>query len=232
MSAPASACTRTLLDERSNGFVIDDFIADQKSVVAVAGVGIERDVENDADVETGFLHRARCPADQVAGVEGFARVFGSERRVGEGKEGDRRDAELFSFARGVHDEVDGEAFDAGHGGDGLALRLALDDEQRPDEIAGRKRALGDEPARPARFAISAQPRRRIGAVPGGGKVGTGIAVQSGCAGLAVGHRKVPTGSDCGHHGLEARRLTSRSGPGGKRSVLWRGFDIETLPYPL
>ena len=65
--------------------VVGDLVANQQAVVAVAGVGIERDVEDDADVELSFFDGARGAADQVVGVEGFAGIVRAELGFGVGK---------------------------------------------------------------------------------------------------------------------------------------------------
>ena len=55
-----------------DGLVVEDPIALHDAVVAVRGIGIERDVAEDADLRHGGLDRAACPADEIALVEGLA----------------------------------------------------------------------------------------------------------------------------------------------------------------
>ena len=50
MSQPASACDQRLLHQHRDGLVIEDDAVAQQAVMAVAGIGIERDVAEDADV--------------------------------------------------------------------------------------------------------------------------------------------------------------------------------------
>ena len=134
MSAPASACTSDLAHQRLERLVVGDLGAAHQAVVSVVRVGIERDVKHDADVEAGVFDGARRPADEIVRIERLARVFGAQLRLGVGKERDGRDAELQPPARRLRRFVDGEPLDAGHGGDRHALLLALDDEQRPDQV--------------------------------------------------------------------------------------------------
>ena len=51
MSQPASACTSACLHQRLKRLVVDDLAVAHQAVVAVAGVGVERHVEQHADVE-------------------------------------------------------------------------------------------------------------------------------------------------------------------------------------
>ena len=61
MSAPASACTSDWRTSASSVSSLAISRAAQQAVVAVARVGIERDVEDDADVEAGRLDRRASP---------------------------------------------------------------------------------------------------------------------------------------------------------------------------
>ena len=149
-SAPASACTSDWRTSTSSVSSLAISPPRTQPVVAMAGVGIERDVEDDADVEARRLDGARRAAHEVLGIEGLARVLGAQLGLGVGKERDRRDAERSRLLRGGDDVVDREALDARHGGDRHALVAALDDEERPDQVVDAEPVLGDEAARPAR----------------------------------------------------------------------------------
>ena len=105
-----------LLDEGRVGFVIQDDAVAHQAVVAVTGVGVERHVENDADVEACRLDGARRPADDVVAVEGLAGVIGLEVVRCAGKQGDGRDAEVHGFFRSGNDEVDAQTLNTGHRG--------------------------------------------------------------------------------------------------------------------
>ena len=137
-----------------------------KPVMAVTGVGVEGDVGDEAKLRKLALDRAAGAADEVAFVEGFAPLRVLELRVGIGKEGDRRDAELDRPLGLAHRLIDVQPVDARHGGDRNAALVALDQEQRPDEVARRQHMLGDQPARPVRLAIAAW---AMGEVEAGGR---------------------------------------------------------------
>jgi hypothetical protein len=87
------------------------------------------------------------PSAGSAGIPGLAPVLALRRRVRDGEERDRGDAEA-GQPRGLGDEQVGrEPFDAWHRFDGLATARALDHEQRLDEVVGRKRILAGEAPR-------------------------------------------------------------------------------------
>ena len=66
MSQPASRLHQRLLDQHRDGFVVeDDAVVAQQAVMAVAGVGIERHVAQDADLRHFLLDGADGPADQI-----------------------------------------------------------------------------------------------------------------------------------------------------------------------
>ena len=104
MSQPASACDQRLPHQHRDRLVVEDDAVAQQAVVAVAGVGIERDVAEHADVGHGLLDRADGAADEVVGVERLAAVLVAQLRVGVGEERDAGDAELrgaFGVAHGL-----------------------------------------------------------------------------------------------------------------------------------
>ncbi len=80
-----------------------------------------------------------------------------EVRLGVGEERDRRDVEPDRALRLAHGFVDAEPVDARHRRDGRALVLALDEEERPDEVVRRQHMLGNEPPRPFGLAVAAGP---------------------------------------------------------------------------
>ena len=94
MSAPASAWMSDLQDQLLDGRVVDDLVAGHEAVMAVAGVGVERDVGDDADLRHGRLDRAAGRADEVLRVERLRPGLVAARRVGVGEERDRRNAEV------------------------------------------------------------------------------------------------------------------------------------------
>ena len=79
-----------LLHQQLDGFVIEDHAVAQQAVMAVAGIGIERDVAENADVGHFFLDRADGAADEIVRIERLAAVVVAQTRIGIGKERDAR----------------------------------------------------------------------------------------------------------------------------------------------
>ncbi len=141
-------------------------------VMAVRGIGIERDVGQHADLRRGVLGRPDRAADQIVGVERLARVVAAQlgRRVGE--QGDAGNAEVARFPRPLADPVDRPARDAGQGRDRLLDPLPFGDEQRPDQVRRGQHRLGDQRAAPGGGAGAAQAK---GGKGGGGHLEPGLA---------------------------------------------------------
>ena len=64
-----------LLDQNLDGLVVDDGAVAQKAVMAMAGIGIERDIAEHAELRHLLLDGANCAADQIVGIERFAAVL-------------------------------------------------------------------------------------------------------------------------------------------------------------
>ena len=89
-----------LLDEDLDRVVVDDVagLVDQ-AVVAVRGIGVERDVGQHADLGHRILDRVDRPADQVVAVERFLGALGAKLSGVLGNKRDARDAEVGRLAR-------------------------------------------------------------------------------------------------------------------------------------
>ncbi len=98
-SAPARAWLSDWRTSAATDFVVENaevvaVLADQP-VVAVAGVGVERDVGDEAEPRELLLDRAAGAADEIALVVGLGAVLVLQMRLGVGEEGDRRNVELY-----------------------------------------------------------------------------------------------------------------------------------------
>ena len=71
--------------------VVEDGLAAQQPVVAVAGVGVERDIGDDADVRHGRLDRAHRAADQIVRVQRLRSGLVAQGAVGVGEQRDGGD---------------------------------------------------------------------------------------------------------------------------------------------
>ena len=154
MSQPASASHQRLLHQHLDRLVVDDLVAAHQAVMAVAGVGIERDVAQDADVGHFLLDGADRLADQIVGIERFAAALVAQLRIGVGEQRDAGDVELGRAHRLAHRLIDREPLDARHRGDRHARIRAVDDEQRPDQVVGGEHVLAHHAPRPFGLAVA------------------------------------------------------------------------------
>src|ERR1700730_8574440 len=136
--------------------------------MAMAGIGIERDIGDEAEIWHLALDRAASAADEIVGIERLARLLIPLARLGKGKQRECRNAKLRRLGRGPHGLVDGEALDARHGGNGLPRVFALAKEDWPDEIVRGQGVFADEPACPVRLAVAPQTLGKIESWRGGG----------------------------------------------------------------
>ena len=79
-----------LVDQDRDRLVVEDLALAQEAVMAVAGIGIERDVAQDSDIGKFLLDRADGAADQIVGIERLGSIVVAQRRVGVGEESQRR----------------------------------------------------------------------------------------------------------------------------------------------
>ena len=168
-SAPGARLVQGLARERLDRLVIeDDEIARgglaHQPVMAVARIRVERDVSDKAKLRKLALDRAAGAANEIALVEGFASLRVLEIRFGRGEERNRRDLKL-NRPLGLADRlIDAEPVHARHRRDRNAALVALDEKERPDEVARRQHMLRHQPARPFRLAIAARAVGEVEAV--------------------------------------------------------------------
>ena len=74
-----------LLDQDGHGLVIEDGFAVHHAVMAVAGVRVERDIGDHADLRDRGLDRANGAADQIGVVQRFRAIGVAQLRLGVGK---------------------------------------------------------------------------------------------------------------------------------------------------
>ena len=180
-SAPARAWFERLADQRFDRLVVEDAdlarrISRDEAVVAVAGVRVEGDVGDEAELREFALDRAAGAADEISLVESLAAALVLEARLGVGEERDRRDAELDRPPGLAHRLIDAEPVDPRHRFDRNALLLAIDEEERPDEVIRGQHVFRDQPPRPIRLAVAA---RTLGEVEAAGFGDTGRFVHQG-----------------------------------------------------
>ncbi len=129
--------------------------------MAMRGERVERHVAQHAEIGQSLFQRADGAADQVVRVERLLALGVLQRRIDRRKHRDGRNAELGGLARGVDQCRDRQPPGAGHRVDRGAAVFVMH-EDRPDQIAGGKKVLGDQLARPRIAAVAPEPRGRIG----------------------------------------------------------------------
>ena len=100
----------------------------------MGGEGVERHIGNDPQIGQCVLERAYRPLRNSLRIVGLARVFGFFLRRGDREQRQRRDAQSMYFGRLAQQLIDAQTFDARHGGDRLALPLAIQHEHRIDKV--------------------------------------------------------------------------------------------------
>ncbi len=150
--------------------------------MAVRGVGIERDIGDQAEIGKFFLDRAERAADEIIRVQRFRAGFVAQlfRRVREQR--DRGNFQLHRALGFAHGLIDREALDAGHACHRLAVILALADKERPDQVVGGEHVFPDQAARPFGLPVAAHAGRKLEAV----RLARGRAFQRDDAGLWAG----------------------------------------------
>ena len=177
-----------LLGQDGDGVVVEDDAVAQEAVVAVAGIGIEGHVRDDADLRHGRLDGAHRTADEVVRLQGLGAARVARRRVGVREQGDGGDAQPRRPLGLAHGLVDRQALHLRHGGDRLASSRPFDQEQRPDQIIDAEAALAHEAARPLGLAVAPrtlrQGKARRGIVarrrPRRGSDGRGVSASGAC----------------------------------------------------
>src|ERR1700730_558932 len=102
--------------------------------MAMAGVGIKRDIGDEAEMWHFALDLAASTADEIVGIERLAGLLIAQARFGKRKQRERRNAKFCRLGRRAHRLVDGEALDAGHRRDWFPRVYAPAKEDWPDEI--------------------------------------------------------------------------------------------------
>lgn len=129
--------------------------------MAMARIGIERDIGDKAEIWHFAFDRAASPANEIPRIERLARLFIAQAMVGEREKRKRRNPELNRIYCRAHGKVDGKPLDAGHGGNRLPCVFPFAKKNWPDEIGGGERVFAHEPARPAGLAVAPQALGKI-----------------------------------------------------------------------
>ena len=123
----------------------------------MAGIGIERDIGEDADcIAMRGLDRTDRATHQIVGVERLRAIIAAPVGLGIGEQSDARNAKLDRFLRAHDDLVDRPARNAGQRSNRFLNGLTLGDEQWPNQVGGGQHRLAHHRAAPWRGAAAAQ----------------------------------------------------------------------------
>ena len=102
--------------------------------MAMVGERVERHIADHAEFGAGLLDCANGPADQIVAITRQRAIIVLEGRVDRRKDGNGRNAKSLCFLRLRDQPVDAVTRNAGHRCHRFNRVIALDDEQRPDQI--------------------------------------------------------------------------------------------------
>ena len=129
--------------------------------MAVAGIGIEGDVAQHADLRHFFFDGANGAADEVIWVKRFRTGLVASGWIGIGKQGQAWDRKLGGVFGGADGFVDRKARHVRHRVDWHAKVRPFDHEQRPDQVIGGDDVFAHHPARPFAAPIAARADRKL-----------------------------------------------------------------------
>ena len=134
------------LGQDANRAVVLDVVhrRGQHAVMAVRRVGIERDVRQNHQLRHRLFHRPDRPENQRLLVQGLRPLMVLELRVELRKQRHRRHAQLVEGPAFLDEVREVQPEHPGHGFDLLRPGLALDDEERRDEVRRAQHRLLDE----------------------------------------------------------------------------------------
>ena len=147
--------------QRRYGFVVEDRLARHEAVVAVARVGIERNVGDEPEARELLLDRAAGLAHQIVLIERLAAEVVLQARLGVGEKGDRRDFERDRALGRAHRLVDAERSTPGIAATGVRRRAPSMRNNGQIRSCGGQRVLSDQPSRPFRLAVATRTLRKL-----------------------------------------------------------------------
>ena len=155
---PRRRLVERLPDQHLGGVVVEHVtVVIDQPVLPVAGIRIERDVGQDADIAAArILDRTHRTAHQVIGVERFLAAFAAQVALRVGEQRDARDAGRDRVLGALGNQIDRPAGHARQRADRVLDPRPLGHEQRPDQVGGRKRGFAVHRPAPRRGAHAAQ----------------------------------------------------------------------------
>ncbi len=143
-----SRTSERLLFEDHDRLVVQNVAAAvDHAILAVSGIGIERDVGDDAEFGKALLQCRHRSWDEPLGIGCLAPVSGLHLAWNQGKHCHRRHTELHAEFRVRQQAIDRVAPNPRHRGHRLGPVPALDHEHGIDEVVRRQPVLAPQPAR-------------------------------------------------------------------------------------
>ena len=129
---------QSLLSEDFDGDVVHDIaVFIDNTILPVAGVGVEGDIGEQAQLREVLFKAGDDSRNQSFGVDGLGTIERFERRIDDGKQRHHRDAELNALARHLQNRVGRVAMHAWHRRDRLTHACAFDNKNRINQIIYR-----------------------------------------------------------------------------------------------
>ncbi len=152
-----------LFHQRLDSGVIDDFTVDDKPVMAIGIIRVQRHVGHYRDTGHGGLDRAGGTVGQVFWVPGLGTIQRFQRGIGIGEQTNHRDTQIGGLLGGFDDLINTAAHDTRHRGHGLFYAFTVTYKNRPDQIICAERMFAHQSANLCRLAGATK--------TGGGKSG-------------------------------------------------------------
>ncbi len=158
-SAPARAWLSAWRDEHLDGLVVEDRsrrVSRTKPSWPWLVYGSSATSVTRPSCGNSRLIARHALADEIGLVERLAASLVLELRLGIGEERDRRNVELAARSASRTASSTLSRSTPGIAATGTRRLLALDEEERPDQVVRRQHMLRNEPPRPFRLAVAAR----------------------------------------------------------------------------
>jgi hypothetical protein len=160
-----------LLAQHRHRLVVQDVAAVvEQPVLAVRGEGVQRHVGEQAELGEALLEVAHGARHQAFGVGRLAAVGRLQRRFDDREQRHHRHAQRHALLGHREQPVDAHALHAGHAGHVLPLAVAVEQEDRQDQVLGGQAVLAHQRTGES---VAAQAARPAGG-KGGGVITAGV----------------------------------------------------------
>ena len=159
---PGRCLIERLRDEHIRCRVVQHITAAvDQPVMAMRGIGIERDISQNTDFGNRTFDRPDCLTHQIVGIKRLATVVGAQLARGVGKQRDTADPQITRFACPLDDAVHRPARYTGKTCNRFLDPLPAGDEQWPDQMLWGQMGFGEHRAAPRGRSGAAETKSRI-----------------------------------------------------------------------